>query len=327
MTPTRVALGNFDGVHLGHQRVIQPALQAAGRTDLAALSCPSGPSISTVVTFAPHPREFFSGQRRSLLTPTSEKAQQLQALGIEQLVLLPFDAALAKLSPAEFVDRILLAGLDCRSLSIGADFHFGAGRTGNAQALEKLLAVRAVELTLVPLLAAGGDRISSSRIRAALEAGQVEAVEPLLGRRYDLQGEVVQGRQLGRTIGFPTANLQLPDRKFTPRLGVYAVEVSSLPDWENKGETAPKLERSSALLDRYPAVMNIGVRPTVSGEGVTVEVHLLDWQGDLYGQRLKVELVKFLRPEQKFDGLDQLQAQILADAHQARHCLRSLEVA
>ena len=323
VTPTQVALGNFDGVHLGHRRVIQPAvgLSAAGvgAENSAAVNHSVVP-LRTVVTFSPHPREFFSGQQRSLLTPVTEKVHQLAALGIEQLVLLPFNAALAKLSPTEFVEKILLQGLDCRSVSIGADFHFGAGRTGNAEGLRTLLEPKGVDLNIVALYPQEGDRISSSRIRAALEAGEIEAVEPLLGRRYALQGEVVQGKQLGRTIGFPTANLSLPERKFIPRLGVYAVEVSSLEDAEGG------FSRSMTPLHRYPAVMNIGVRPTVSGEGVTVEVHLLDWQGDLYGQQLRVELMQFLRPEQKFDGLDALKTQILADADQARQCLQSLRI-
>ncbi len=322
ITPTRVALGNFDGVHRGHRRVIQPAVAAVSAEEVNAGSSESSEGdkpLSTVVTFSPHPREFFSGQQRSLLTPVAEKVQQLEAIGIEQLVLLPFDAALAKLSPAEFVEQILLQGLDCRSVSIGADFHFGVGRTGNADGLRELLEPRGVDLNVVALYPQNGERISSSRIRAALEAGEIEAVEPLLGRRYALQGEVVQGKQLGRTIGFPTANLALPDRKFIPRLGVYAVEVSSLAEAEGS-LTRPVIE-----LNHYPAVMNIGLRPTVSGEGVTVEVHLLDWQRDLYGQHLRVELVQFLRPEKKFDGLDALKAQILVDAGQARQCLGSLE--
>jgi len=323
--PTWAALGNFDGVHLGHRRVIWPAVSASAR-DGSLIEAPSNGQkisdgatrpLSTVVTFAPHPREFFSGQKRSLLTPVSEKAQQLAALGIEQLVLLPFDAALAKLSPAEFVEQILIAGLDCRRVSVGADFHFGSGRTGNAERLQRLLAPHGVELNVAALCSQAGDRISSSRIRAALEAGDIEAVAPLLGRRYALQGAVVQGQQLGRTIGFPTANLALPERKFIPRLGVYAVAVSSL-----KGTCLSEAETQPVpALHHYPAVMNIGLRPTVPGEGVTVEVHLLDWQGDLYGQQLRVELVQFLRPEQKFDGLAALKAQIQLDADRARQCL------
>ncbi len=320
VTPTRVALGNFDGVHLGHCRVIQPAVEGRSTSPIACEGEPSRECpVSTVVTFSPHPREFFSGQQRSLLTPVPEKVQQLDALGIEQLVLLPFDAALAKLSPAEFVEQVLVQGLDCRSVSIGADFHFGAGRTGNADGLRQLLEPRGIELNVVALYPQEGDRISSSRIRAALEAGDIEAVEPLLGRRYALQGEVVKGKQLGRTIGFPTANLALPERKFIPQLGVYAVEVTSVVHGEASAAA------TETALNHHPAVMNIGLRPTVSGEGVTVEVHLFDWQGDLYGQNLRVELVQFLRPEQKFDGLDALKTQISVDADQARKCLGSLE--
>lgn len=313
LTPTRAALGNFDGVHRGHRQVIAPAL-----TPL-----PNAPhSYGTVVTFSPHPQEFFSGEGRSLLTPPEEKAQQLAALGVEQLVLLPFDQALAQLSPEAFVEQILIQALACQIISVGEDFCFGRGRRGTVADLQRLAEAQGVAVRVATLQRQKGDRISSSRIRTALESGDIEAVRPLLGRRYSLQGVVVQGQQLGRSLGFPTANLQLPERKFLPRLGVYAVEVSSLPGVA----TALSPALASPKLEHHPAVMNLGLRPTVAGQGITTEVHLLDWQGDLYGQRLKVELVQFLRPEQRFDGLQDLKAQILVDADQARQCLGALEV-
>lgn len=316
LTPTRAALGNFDGVHQGHRRVIEPIL--APETSDGASSQDGGRSYSTVVTFAPHPQEFFSGVSRSLLTPPREKAAQLAALGIEQLVLLPFNQALAQLSPEAFVEQILLRGLCCQRISVGEDFRFGQGRLGSAEDLQRLAGPQGVAVQVVALYGQGGDRVSSSRIRLLLLQGEVEAVVPLLGRRYSLQGEVVHGRHLGRSLGFPTANLQLPPEKFLPRLGVYSVTVSSLrPSPQPSGETA----LHPTALHRHPGVMNLGLRPTVSGEGISPEVHLLDWQGDLYGQHLQVELVNFLRPEQKFESLADLKTQIAADVAQARQQL------
>ncbi len=300
------ALGNFDGIHRGHVQVIKPVL--AGREEWGEQEC--GEKVyRSVVTFTPHPQEFFSGQPRSLLTPLEEKAQELQALGIEQLVLLPFDRELASLTPEAFVEKILIKTLDCRRISVGQDFRFGCDRAGTVAELRAIAAQWQVEVDLVSLYAAGGERISSSRIRQALLAGDVATAQDLLGRPYRLTGRVVQGQQLGRTLGFPTANLQLPLHKFLPHYGVYAVWVAG-----NEPESA---------LGSFPrpGVMNLGQRPTVAGQAVTVEVHLLDWSGDLYGQSLAVDLVAFLRPEQRFESLEALKEQIGKDGAIARQML------
>lgn len=306
LTPTAVALGNFDGVHLGHRQVIQPVVPFSS-------SVSTGERIySTVVTFNPHPKEFFSGQPRCLLTPIKEKVAQLKLIGVEQLVLLPFDRELASLTPQQFVEEILLRQLQAKQISVGSDFHFGRGRSGTAVELQAIAAQHGVTVTIAPLKNLGQERISSSGIREALQEGDLPLAGRLLGRSYCLVGTVSPGQQLGRKLGFPTANLQLPPEKFLPRLGVYAVRVHISP---SEGESA--LVTPPTL----PGVMNIGVRPTVDGKTQVVEVHLLDWSGDLYGKTVVVSLESFLRPEQKFASLDELKAQIQADCEAARQVL------
>jgi riboflavin kinase / FMN adenylyltransferase len=299
ITPTAIALGNFDGVHRGHQCVIAPAI------------APSEGLVPTVLTFNPHPQEFFTGTTRLLLTPIAEKIEQLEALGVQQLVLLPFNRAIAALTPQEFMQQILIDRLQARQISVGFNFRFGCKRCGS---VEDLKAVWGDRVNVVPeqlmhdeLDSDGAPpvRISSSAIRAALTQGEIDTAHTLLGRPYSLIGKVVAGQQMGRKLGFPTANLQLHPQKFLPRDGVYAVQVINLAD------------------EPIAAVMNIGLRPTLAGDKQrTVEVHLLNWSGDLYGQELCVHLVKFLRPEQKFDSLDALKQQIAIDCTAAASCDR-----
>jgi riboflavin kinase/FMN adenylyltransferase len=296
-TPTLVALGNFDGIHRGHRQVIQPILQDRE----FSISC-SEKVVPTVVTFSPHPQEFFTGQCRTLLTPLAEKVQHLESLGVEQLVLLPFDEALASLTPQEFVEKILVQQLQARQISVGQNFRFGNCRAGTTDDLKAIATQHNIIVNIVSLYTIADERVSSSAVRHALEQGKPRQAAQLLGRPYALVGEVVQGRQVGRTIGFPTANLNFPGEKFLPRKGVYRVSV--------KGGTVEGL-----------GVMNIGDRPTVTEpeqSQPTVEVHLLDWSGDLYEQTLTVELETFLRPEQKFSSLDDLKAQIQLDCQVAR---------
>ena len=303
LTPTAVALGNFDGVHQGHRQVIEPVLLNAGTSGREVRAHP------TVVTFHPHPQEFFTGQTRLLLTPLDEKAAQLSAIGVEQLVLLPFNQTLASLSPEQFVEQILLQQLKATRVSIGSDFCFGRQRAGTAQTLQAIAAKHGMTVTIAPLKNVGGARISSSAIRQSLQEGNVQRAKQLLGRPYRLIGKVVEGQQLGRTIGFPTANLQLPPDKFLPCAGVYAVRVHCC-------DRGGKVDLSA--VPTLAGVMNIGYRPTVNGITQTIEVHLLDWSADLYDQTLIVNLEAFLRSEQKFPSLDALKAQIQADCDAAR---------
>ncbi|MEM9925997.1 MAG: bifunctional riboflavin kinase/FAD synthetase [Cyanobacteria bacterium P01_D01_bin.50] len=304
-TPTAVALGKFDGVHRGHQRVIQPILHKSADTERI---------YPTVITFLPHPQEFFTGKPRRLLTPLDEKVQQLELLGVEQLVLIPFNKELSTLTPTQFVEQIIVEKLQASRISVGQDFCFGSNRSGTAFDLQVLVSKYDIPVTIVPLETHEDDLplqveetpISTSVIRQVLEAGDIERANLLLGRPYTIQGTVVKGQQLGRTIGFPTANLQLPEDKFLPQQGVYVVRVSAL-------------KQPHTTLNNYPGVMNIGNRPTVNGTYPTVEVHLLDFTGDLYDRKLEIKLEKFLRAEQKFATLEALKAQIQLDCTTARN--------
>ncbi len=352
LTPTTVALGNFDGLHRGHRQVIEPILNLKSRSKLLSV-CPSDLAItevdegtkvklwhqdlklsswysenelgkhddyqrqkiySTVVTFNPHPQEFFSGKPKKLLAPLEEKLALFKQIGVEQVVLLPFNRELADLTPTEFVEEILVRDLQAHQISVGYDFCFGRKRAGEAKDLQAIAANYNIGVTIVPLYTCeNGERISSSIIRQALEEGDLKKSNRLLGRPYSLVGQVVQGQQLGRTLGFPTANLQLPPQKVLPHFGVYAVEVYIY------GQKQPQEMFSGD--HPYLGVMNVGCRPTLNGLQPTVEVHLLDWSGDLYGQTLTVNLIEFLRPEQKFASLDLLKAKIHEDCRIARSIL------
>ena len=267
-------------------------------------------------------------------------------MGVQQLILLPFDRELATLSPAAFVEKILIEQLQARCISVGQDFRFGHKRTGTADDLRAIAQNYGVVVHIVPLKTADALRISSSAIRQALTIGDILQANQLLDRPYSLIGQVIKGQQLGRTLGFPTANLQLPPDKFLPRYGVYAVRVT----WDDRtSEDAPQnpplLREGNGGLDApqnpplvrkgmggldglddrtsenlpHLGVMNIGCRPTVAeGSQPTVEIHILDWGGDLYGKTLNVEIEQFLRPEQKFASLDELKTQIQLDCIQAK---------
>lgn len=304
LTPTAIALGNFDGIHQGHQQVIRPILTSShsnGQTP-----------YKTVVTFHPHPQEFFSGQPRRLLTPLNEKVSQLALMGVDQLVLLPFDRELVSLSPEQFVEKILINGLQAKRISVGLDFCFGKGRMGTAEDLQAIATRHGIEVEIAPLKRLDETRISSSAIRQALQEGNISYANYLLGRPYTLIGRVIQGQQLGRKLGFPTANLQLPEEKFLPRNGVYAVRVQFCDMAGNV------LDCSTSPLH---GVMNIGDRPTVNGLSLTVEAHLFDWAGNLYDKVLSVSLEHFIRPEQKFASLDELKSQIEKDCKTAQSLL------
>ncbi|MEM7769507.1 MAG: bifunctional riboflavin kinase/FAD synthetase [Cyanobacteria bacterium P01_E01_bin.6] len=297
--PTVIALGNFDGIHRGHRRVIDPVLA-------------SRKGIPTVVSFHPHPREWFSGQRRTLLTPLDEKSEYLAAIGVQQLVMLSFNKKLASLSPKDFVEHVLIQQLNAQWISVGQNFKFGYQRSGNTNDLKAIAASHHVHVNIAELQRCGDERISSSGIREALSQGDVERANQLLGRPYQLRGTVSYGQQLGRTLGFPTANLNIQEHKFCPRHGVYYVSVGCSDE--------------STISQPIPGVMNIGTRPTVDGTQTTIEVHLLDWKGDIYDQTLQVQLKRFLRPEQKFESLSALKEQITADCNVVRSLIHSSSV-
>ena len=297
LRPTALALGSFDGLHAGHRSVIGAAL--ADRPPEA---------IPTVVSFWPHPREVLFGEARLRLDLPSEKLSLLEPLGIQQLVLVPFTLELAELSAEEFVTSVLLNTLQARRIAVGTNFRFGHQRRGDTELLQRVAGAHGVEVRVVSMVEDGAGRMSSSRIRHALEQGDLATTRTLLGRPYRFQGRVVRGRGLGRELGWPTANLQVDGRKALPGLGVYAA-------WA----------QLDGVGDMLPAVMNLGPQPTVDPTSPSaVEVHLLDRSLELEGRSLTVEPVKRLRGQQKFSGLEELSAQIGRDADQARQLLSDL---
>jgi riboflavin kinase/FMN adenylyltransferase len=293
-----VALGNFDGVHRGHQ-----ALLACTAEKAAALKAPL-----VALTFEPHPRRFFvadTGPFRLTLPPA--KTRLLGQYGVQAILAQHFDEAFAALSADAFVDDVLLNGLGARHVVCGYDFTFGARRGGNVEKLRKMGEKRGFGVTILDPVMREGEIYSSTRIREALRAGMVREAAELLGHRWEIEGVVEQGDQRGRTIGFPTANVALGEH-LRPRFGVYAVRAL-VDGQESKGWR--------------DAVANLGKRPTVGKLQENFEVHLFDFAGDLYGKVLRVELVDFIRPEMKFAGLDQLKAQIAADGQSARQILEA----
>ncbi len=287
-----VALGNFDGVHVGHAHLLRAAHAARPGAKLA------------VLTFEPHPRELFRPEDPPFrLTLAAERAACLAALGVQVLYQIPFDPAFASLEAAAFIDTVLHDGVGAAHLACGPDFAFGRRRGGGVAFLATRAEALGIGLTLVPKLADAQGPISSTRIRRLLQDGYPERASAELGRNWAVRGVVAHGEKRGRTIGFPTANLPL-GAHLEPARGVYAVRAR-LAD--------------GALI---PGVANIGRRPTVSeGTESRLEAHLFDWAGDLYGQEIAVALHGFLRAERKFGSFDELRGQIVADAEQARALL------
>lgn len=294
-----VALGNFDGVHQGHRAVIRQAIKAA--QDLQA---PSG-----VVTFEPHPRSLFLPDDAPYrLTPLRIKAHLIEGMGVDALVALHFDKAFSQLTATDFVRQILVEGLGVRHVVAGYDFVFGHGRGGNIDFLRQAGAQYGFAVTEVrPVMADGGIAYSSTRIRQHLQAGEMAAASLLLGHAWEIEGRVEHGDKRGRTIGFPTANIELGDY-LRPRFGVYAIQAGI----DQGGQTV-----------WHDGVANLGRRPTVGGLVERLEVHLFDFQGDLYGKHLRVRMLDFVRPEMKFESFDALKAQIIADSGEARQRLAS----
>jgi riboflavin kinase/FMN adenylyltransferase len=288
---TSVAMGNFDGIHRGHQSVI----------DLARGNGPLG-----IVTFEPHPRQFFAPEAPPFRLMNAEaRANRLARLGVEHLFQLPFDSALAGLSPEGFIDQVLHRGLGVAHVVVGADFCFGKGRKGTAQDLATLCADRGIRTTIAPLVTDAGAEISSTNIRRALTEGRPRDAAAMLGHWHRIEGEVLHGDKRGRDLGYPTANMSV-DGLHLPKLGVYAVLVDIL--------TGP--QKGS-----HHGVASLGVRPMFGTNRPNLESFIFDFKGDLYGQHLSVALVDYLRPEMKFDGLPALITQMDADSAKARAIL------
>ncbi|RMG31166.1 MAG: bifunctional riboflavin kinase/FAD synthetase [Gammaproteobacteria bacterium] len=283
-------IGSFDGVHLGHQAVLGQLAEKA-----AALGVPT-----CVITFEPLPREYFHPDSAPpRLTRFREKVCALQRYSVDRLLVLRFDARLAALSAQEFAQRILVDGLAVRYLVVGDDFRFGRGREGDFHFLQRLGEAAGFGVAHMHSFEIGGERVSSTRVRAALAAGDMALAEQLLGRPYRMLGRVAHGDKRGRTIGFPTANIFL-HRHRTPVQGVFAVEMFGL--------------------DREPVqgVANVGTRPTVDGTRSLLEVHLFDFDQDIYGRQVAVDFLYKLRDERRFDSFDALMRQIRRDVEAAR---------
>ncbi len=290
-TPTVLTIGNFDGVHLGH-RALLDELKAKARE----LALPA-----TVLTFEPHPRELFAPDKApARLASLRDKIELLAEAGIDRVHVCRFDRALASLSAQEFVERILVRGLAVRHLIIGDDFRFGKARGGDFALLQREGQARGFAVEAMRTVDHDGLRVSSSAVREALAAGDIECAERLLGRPFVIAGRIMDGRKVGRSIGFPTANIQVR-RKRLPLSGVFAVTVSGV-------DARP-----------LPGAANIGVRPTIA-EGLkpVLEVHLLDFDRDIYGLHVDVNFMHKLRSEAKFDSLDALKAQIARDVADVR---------
>ncbi|MGS2742341.1 bifunctional riboflavin kinase/FAD synthetase [Halomonas sp. LS-001] len=282
-------IGNFDGVHRGHQAILQQCREHSARLNVSL----------TVVVFEPQPREFFAGdQAPPRLTRLREKVRLLRDHGAEQVLCLPFNDALRSLTGREFIDQVLIKGLGVKHLVVGDDFRFGCDRRGDFNLLENVGQAQGFGVENTRTFKVDDERVSSSRVRTLLASGNFKVAARLLGRPYSLHGRVVRDQQLGRTIGVPTANLPLLPQPLTLR-GVFAV-VAELSNGQ-----------------RYPAVANVGFRPTVGAERPTLEVHLFDFSGDLYGQRLTAYPCAKLRGEVKFDDFEALKTQIEHDQARA----------
>lgn len=294
-----VAIGNFDGVHIGHQAVIDIARKAGGKID-----APLG-----VLTFDPHPREYFAqgGAPFRLMGP-SAKATRLEKVGVERLYQLNFNAALASLTPEDFASRVIHEGLGLRHVVVGADFCFGKGRAGKASDLQRFGKELGFGVTIAELIVGTQGQVSSTRIRQALSDGTPRDAAEMLGHWHRIEGIVIGGEQRGRELGYPTANMSI-DGLHPPRFGVYAVLVD-VQDGPHEGT--------------YHGVASMGVRPMFGENRPNLETFLFDFSGDLYGANLSIALVEYLRGEEKFDGLDALITQMDADSAQSREILAAL---
>jgi riboflavin kinase / FMN adenylyltransferase len=293
-----VAIGNFDGVHLGHHAVIGEAGRIARSAGVPW----------SVLTLEPHPRCVFNPAAEPFrLTPFHAKARLIEGLGVDVLVVVPFDRTFATYSAREFVRRVLVGGIAARFVVSGHNFAFGHGREGTPELLLQLGGEFGFDYTCVrEVRDPGGEPYSSTRVRACLAAGDLDGARQLLGRPFEIEGRVVDGDRRGRTIGFPTANVRLGEYT-RPLRGVYAVCVA--------------LDDGACV----PGVANLGRRPSFDGTEDLLEVHLFDFAGDLYGRHLRVQLMHFIRAEKKFDGIDALKAQIAADAAAARKHLAAAD--
>lgn len=286
-----VTSGTFDGVHLGHQKILRRLQELANRKQ----------GETVLLTYWPHPRLILQPKDKSLrlLTSLSEKVKLLEGMGVDHLIILPFTKELSQMSSEEFIRDILVDKIQTKTLVIGYDHKFGKNREGSFEYLQSHSHLFGFAIEEISRQDVDDLGVSSTKIRTALAQGDISTANKYLGRPYDLSGQVVKGQQIGRSIGFPTANIQIADNyKLLPRDGAYAVhaDVNSI---------------------RYKAILNIGDRPTVDGDQKTIEAHLIDFEGDLYGQELRIYFQEFLREEKKFESLYALKNQLAVDRERA----------
>ncbi|MDR1068425.1 MAG: bifunctional riboflavin kinase/FAD synthetase [Clostridiales Family XIII bacterium] len=293
---TAVALGHFDGVHKGHVKLIAQMTAYAAKHGLA----------SCVFTFSNSPKNFMRGKTvvKSILTQT-EKRELIRGLGVDYLVSVPFDETFHEMTPRAFIDDLALGAMRAKAIGCGFNFRFGKNAKGDTGTLERAATAEGFVLNVLPPVKINGVLVSSTMIRELIQAGDVGLCVNYLGRRFALSGAVIHGEANGRKLGFPTANVVPPEGMVLPADGVYATLVSIGKEQEAR-----------------PAVTNIGVRPTFGGKVRLSETHVLDFDGNLYGKTIRVEFVKRLRGEVKFDSFDQLSAQIASDSRNAKRVLR-----
>lgn len=289
--PTVVALGCFDGVHLGHSAVIREAVSVAKKEGLSSM----------VWTFEEPARNFFVPGSVPLITTPEEKRHQLRRLGVDLLVCGPFDPKVASLSPEEFFEKILVEQLGAKHIVCGFNYSFGQGGRGNVSLLRELCEKSKIGLSVLPPITLDGMEVSSTQIRCAVEEGRIEDATALLGRPYALRTIVIDGQKLGRRLGFPTVNQVFRRGALVPKRGVYVTRVRLCGK------------------QKY-GVTNVGVRPTVGGSLLCAETHIFDFEGDLYGKTVTVEFLRFLRPETKFESIEALSRQV----HQDMECAEKL---
>jgi riboflavin kinase/FMN adenylyltransferase len=279
-----VTLGNFDGIHLGHQRIFEKLKEEARKF--------AGESV--VITFEPHPLKIlFPGQCPPLLTPFKKKMMLMEKAGVEKVFCIQFTKAFAELSPVEFVKNVLAEKVEAKKVIVGYDYRFGKGKSGNAESLKENCARFGIEVEIVEALTVDDTVVSSSKIREFIREGEVEKASKLLGRDYPVMGRVMEGTKRGHALGFPTANLNMAEELY-PKPGVYAVNV----EWHDQ---------------RWKGLANIGFNPTFDGKALTLEVHILSFNHEIYGDEIQVSFVKRIRDEIRFHSQEELIGQIQKD--------------
>jgi len=296
-TPCVVALGCFDGVHVGHVKVI-----TAARDIARSLGC-----VCAVWTFDEPPKNYFISRAVPLITDTSDKLMLIRKLGVDKFISVPFTKETSRLSAEDFFERILKNKLKAVHVVCGFNYTFGAEGRGNVELLQRLCEENGIGITVIPAVTVSELTVSSSTIRDALLEGKPELAERLLGRPYSLRSLVISGQRLGRKLGFPTLNQEFPNRRLVPKHGVYISRI-----------TVDGTRRS------YYGITNVGTRPTVGGTSLFAETNIFDYSGDLYGRTVKVEFLRFIREERKFSSLEQLTHQIAEDTALAKEYIKSL---